>query len=364
VTTPAQSALSFHAGDEPYTLTGPPDWLTAHQRHLHECIPASTPTTTLPRVELEVHLSQQFFDTITQVVNDNPSRPLEPVPGVILHEATPEPGQRWYSIMADSVDHRPGAYTVRVTDRRIDLVIPPGQPEHRYPIRLVREAMIRTHEDAGGTLFHAAGVDLAGTGVMITGPRGAGKTTMTAALLSQNRASLLSNDRLIATPDGLLVAVPLPVPTGRGTIEAFAPLAAAVHGKAATLPPEFGSRLKHVFTARQFATALGATLTARTRPSLIVVPNLTDTTDPVTTRTLNTAQARTILTQNCFTPHDEFWRPWLLPRHTSTADLTAQATSTINRLTADLPCVQVSFGIRNPTNDLTTALADLTGVVR
>ncbi|HLS41286.1 MAG TPA: hypothetical protein VK038_11035 [Ornithinicoccus sp.] len=363
MTPPSQSTLSFHAGDVPFTLTGPADWLTDQQRHLHDCIPASTPTASLPGVELDVYLSQGYFNTITQVVNEAPGRDLEPVPGVVLREARPEPGQRWYAIASDDVDHRPGAYAVRVTGRHIDLVVPPGQPEHRYPIRLVREAMIRTHEDAGGTLFHAAGIDLAGTGVMVTGPRGAGKTTMTAALLSQPGTSLLSNDRLIAAPDGQLLAVPLPVPTGRGTIEAFDPLTAAVHGKAATLPPEFGSRIKHVFTARQFATAFDATLTDRTRPGLIVVPNLTDTTDPVATRSLDPDQARTLLAENCFTPRDEFWRPWLLPRHTSDADLTAQATATIDRLTS-LPCVQVSFGVRNPTSDLTAALADLTGVVR
>src|SRR5690606_18219430 len=112
VTPPSQSTLSFHAGDVPFTLTGPADWLTDQQRHLHDCIPASTPTASLPGVELDVYLSQGYFNTITQVVNEAPGRDLEPVPGVVLREARPEPGQRWYAIASDDVDHRPGAYAV------------------------------------------------------------------------------------------------------------------------------------------------------------------------------------------------------------------------------------------------------------
>src|SRR5436190_23452734 len=81
--------------------------------------------------------------------------------------------------------------------------------------------MLRTYEDKGRVIFHAAGVDVGGVGVMICGPRGAGKTTTTAALLRSTGASLLSNDRLIAHRGDRLVAVPLPVPTARGTIEAF-----------------------------------------------------------------------------------------------------------------------------------------------
>jgi hypothetical protein len=102
-------------------------------------------------------------------------------------------------IAADSVERQAGAYAVAAQERHIDLFLHSGTARpHRYPIRFMREAMLRTYEDAGGVIFHAAGVDAGGAGVMVNGRRGAGKTTITAALLRSGGAALLSNDRLIA----------------------------------------------------------------------------------------------------------------------------------------------------------------------
>jgi hypothetical protein len=67
---------------------------------------------------------------------------------------------------------------------------------------------------------------------------------------------MLSNDRLVAYQGDHVVAVPLPVPTARGTIQAFPELERLVRRTTANgseldrMPADFGSTVKHAFTAR------------------------------------------------------------------------------------------------------------------
>lgn len=205
---------------------------------------------------------------------------------------------------------------------------------------------------------------------MVCGPRGAGKTTITAALLRSTGAALLSNDRLIAHHGDHLVAVPLPVPTGRGTIEAFPELehsarrAMTEAAELGRMPADFGSTVKYAFTARQFAQALRADLVSASVLRLVVVPRLTDTREPARVRHLSAAQARQVIAENCFTPRDEFWvRPWLIPRQREDDLLHRQANAAIQRVTA-VPCVEVSFGVRNSITELVHTLDKIIGGIR
>jgi hypothetical protein len=203
---------------------------------------------------------------------------------------------------------------------------------------------------------------------MICGPRGAGKTTTAAALLRRfgPRARLLSNDRLLACDGQQAVAVPLPVPVARGTLDAFPALVAAVPAAQrarpgepglASLPRQFGTGRKIAFPARDFAAALGAGLAASSRLTAIIIPNLTDTADPVTVRRAGPGEALAALTASCFTPGDEFWRPWLVTRAQPDAALAAHAARRCRDLAASVPCAIVSSGTQGPPGGLGEALA-------
>jgi hypothetical protein len=366
-------AWTCHAGDVAFTITARARWLAAQRAFLSEFVTAPPGDLDLGSFSIRVHDSDAaYHQAACAAASGAATTRIEPVPGVVMLESAEPSGRRHYVITADEVEHQPGAYAVTAEGRRISLFLHSAVPRpHRYPVRLIREAMLRTYEDAGAVIFHAACVDVGGAGVMICGPRGAGKTTMAAALLRSAGAALLANDRVLALPGGRLVAVPLPVPAGRGTIEAFPELEQAARrapagtGGPAGLPAGFGSAVKHSFTARQFAAAFGAGLAPASALRLVVIARLADTRDPARLRRLPKASACRILAESCFTPRDEFWaRPWLVPRLRDDHELRHQADAAVAGIAAGIPCVEVSFGVRSPVADLARAADGLAAGLR
>ncbi|HEX5401757.1 MAG TPA: hypothetical protein VFX16_05590 [Pseudonocardiaceae bacterium] len=347
--------------------------MSVQRAYLSEFLTTPPGELDLGAFSIEVHTDDTAFRQLTEAIRrSGTTRSIEPVPGVLMHESREPTGRRGYVIATDTVEHQPGAYAVAVQGHDIELFTHTGTARpHRYPIRLVREAMLRTYEDAGGVIFHAAGVDVDGAAVMICGPRAAGKTTAMAALLRSPGTALLSNDRLVAYQGDHVVAVPLPVPTARGTIQAFPELERLVRRTTSSdrgldgMPADFGSTVKHAVTARQFAGAFGARLISQSALRLVVVPRLADTDEPAHARRLPVPEAREVVAANCFTPRDEFWvRPWLVPRQSSDEQLSRQASAAVEYIAANVPCIEVSFGVRNPVGDLACVLEQVAGGVR
>jgi hypothetical protein len=366
------STWECHAGDVAFAITAPSQWLSEQREYLSGFLTTPPGELDLGTFTIQMHSDDTAFRQIVSTITRSPvTRHIEPVPGLVMLESV-QPARRCYVIATDGVEHQAGAYAATAQGRHIDLFTHSGTTRtHRYPIRLIREAMLRTYEDTGGVVFHAAGVDVGGVGVMVCGPRGAGKTTTTAALLRSTGAALLSNDRLIAHQGNHLVAVPLPVPTARGTIEAFGELehsarrAMTETAELGMMPANFGSTVKHAFTARQFAQAFHTDLISASVLQLVVVPQLTDTREPARVRHLSPDEAHQVIAANSFTPRDEFWvRPWLIPRQRDDDLLHRQANAAIQHVTAAVPCVEVSFGVRNPITDLVHTLNKVIGGIR
>lgn len=109
----------------------------------------------------------------------------------------------------------------------------------------------------------------------------------------------------------------------------------------------------------------GAGLASTSTLRLVVVPQFANTCQPARLRRLPRRQARQVVAANCFTPRDEFWvRPWLIPRQKTDDLLRDQARTAIQHITAAVPCVEVSFGVRNPITDLERILGKLVGGIR
>jgi hypothetical protein len=329
----------------------------------------------LPRYQVSLHTGHEELARASARTADAPVTLVEPVPGVVLAASTGADGSRLFTVAGDQLENAPGTWAASISGGHVDLHVADPARGPRHVLRVIRELMLRAYEDAGAVVFHAAGVEADGGTVMICGPRGAGKTTAAAALLHQfgPRARLLSNDRLLAGDGHQVVAVPLPVPVARGTLGAFPALRAAVPAARrarpaepapATLPREFGTSAKIAFPARDFAAAFGAGLAASSQVTAIVIPSLTDTADPPAVRRARPAEAQAALSACCFTPADEFWRPWLVARALPDADLAARADRRCRQLAESVPCVTVSSGVRGPLDGFAEALAAVTGAAR
>lgn len=367
MTTRSEVTRTFHLGDLAVTLTAPAPWAQRQHEYLEQYLPRPRlGDDDLGTFHLAIYPYDAQFRELTQLIRQAPDAELvEPIPGVVLLEAREPSGARNYAVHADVLEHQLDAYAVRVHHRHIELYLPRGARDG-YPLRLMREAMLRTYEDHGDTVFHAAGADIAGHGVLICGPRSAGKTTLLTQLIRATRAAVLSNDRLIVQPSGRMVAVPLPVPVARGTLESVpeltqaAPTSSRPQPAVSQLPRHFGAERKAVFTAREYASALNTSITAGSWLNTILVPCLSDSTEPIGIRTLSATETEDTLRANCFTPHDEFWqRPWLVPRTTPDAELQSRSLQLIRGLANRVTCVEIRFGIRNSPEELTQVLADL-----
>lgn len=354
--------LTRHAGDVELTITTPPAQRQPTATHLDQYLPGPLGGHPMGAYHFTAHPGPAITSSAIAAWTPHAQASITPVPGVTLTETTVPDGRRRYTVASDTLEHRPGAWAAQVSGKAIDLYAADPHRMPRYLLRLIREVMLREYENSGGIVFHAAGAALPGGAVMICGPPGSGKTSTLAAILSQarQRSALLSNDRLIAMGHRL-IAVPLPVPLARGTLEAVPNLRAACPAPVDDMPLVFGTRDKTALAALGFACAFGAGLTPAATARLLIVPHLVDSNQPPLIERLSPAQALQVLDTSCFTPTDEFWRPWLVPRTRPDEHLAQAAHTACAHLAHALACHRVTFGIRRPIESLTSALSDLIG---
>lgn len=360
-------ALPRYAGDIPLAIEVLPSDRVRTAAHLAQYLPGPVGDQRMDGYRFTVHTEPAMARTALAEWAGQAERTLMPIPGVVLTETAQDSGRRRYTLLRDALENRPGAWAVQIDGTVIDLYTADAVRAPRYLLRLIREVMLRSYENSGGLVFHAAGAHLPGGAVMICGPGSAGKTTVLAGLLSATcgHAALLSNDRLIVVPRARpqAIAVPLPVPVARGTLEAFPALADRCEVPISALPRVFGTRDKTALPARVFATALGSGLAASSSLRSVIVPRLTDSAQRPRIQRLDPGRARRVLDESCFTPTDEFWSPWLLPRTRPDRELRNTARHACALLAETLTCHLVTFGVRRPVHTLTAALADLIGAL-
>ena len=97
-------------------------------------------------------------------------------------------------------------------NRMVDLYIGPDNPEAQYVVsRVVRAIIVGQALADGWSMLHASCVEVDGLGLLTVGDKGAGKTALMMALITQRRGSYVSNDKLLAKRiDGVLYAHGLP----------------------------------------------------------------------------------------------------------------------------------------------------------
>jgi len=120
-------------------------------------------------------------------------------------------------------------FEVAYASRAVTLLTEPGNADGRIALmRILRELGINRAQRRGGLLLHAAAMAVGDRGIVITGPKGAGKTSLLIHALRARSARYVSNDRVVVPAAGrpLATGVPTIVALRRGTLDLFPSLAA------------------------------------------------------------------------------------------------------------------------------------------
>ncbi|MFR9722016.1 hypothetical protein ACL02R_01425 [Streptomyces sp. MS19] len=234
---------------------------------------------------------------------------------------------------------------------RVHIVLrPEAERGERYLMRVIREIVLRCGEHRGWIAFHASATAIAGAGVLIPGPSGAGKTTVLAALAAHARADLIASDRALVTEDAArVVGVPLSVRIAGGTLAALDRGALALPHPGHRLPGGFRAVRKAAFAPRDFAYAAHARVRESAPLALVVLPRLSDDDQPLTVAFPRSGGLLSQLAAACCTPHDEDWlQPWFAERTRSLGDLRRGADAVLGAMAAGVPVMTLTAGVRTP----------------
>lgn len=103
-------------------------------------------------------------------------------------------------------------FRISPSDHMVSLYISPGNPEAPYVVsRAVRAIIVGQALADGWSTLHASCAEVDGCGLLTVGSKGAGKTALMMALVTQRHGKYVSNDKLLAKRiDGVLRVQGLP----------------------------------------------------------------------------------------------------------------------------------------------------------
>ncbi len=176
---------------------------------------------------------------------------------------------------------------LREPNGRVRILEAAGSPERARSsrvalMRVVREWGQELTLRSGGLVFHAGAIEHRGRAVLVSGPKGAGKTSLVAALLGRTPGlRLLANDRVDTEATGLRCwGLPTIVSVRPGTLDYLPELGSRLAGAAVdhtrrpgeAAPPRTLSDDRIGLSPSQWAHLLGVEQAAAARPVAIVYP--------------------------------------------------------------------------------------------
>lgn len=240
-------------------------------------------------------------------------------------------------------------------------VAPGPSPDAEYePARLVRELLIADLERRTAVPLHAGAVSLGGRGVLICGPRGAGKTTLICHLLEHAGADFVANDRLFAVAGRRPRAVSWPwgIRIGLDTCAASPALSRWLAGRRRLAYPQPGWDLedpgrqpagggeaaKLELTAAELAAAMGARVLGTVPVDLLVDLRYRTGHSEHTVEPLDPGVVAEDMERESEHVATDVYRDWLDLGLSSRGPVTPRGREAVSALARGVPAVRLTYG--------------------
>lgn len=236
-------------------------------------------------------------------------------------------------------------------------------------LRILREIILRIHENNGSIFYHAGAVQVQGKGFLISGEAASGKTTLILKLI-KNGATYIANDRVFLhrVKTGIeQIYFPISMRVGLGTVFNMDELNKIVHEypwsrqqtetidyynqcvQSENFP--FHCTKKLEITSQELSQIFGVSRLEKSPVNYILFPKLDLRIKNPTVRLVSPIEAEERLNKQCMTPFDKNWvNSWLYPRNIEIPELRSGADSLIKELSTTVKCIEINFGSYIPEN--------------
>lgn len=251
-----------------------------------------------------------------------------------------------------------GGYTVITTDDP-DAVM--------NSARHLREIGYRLAENDGWVCLHASAATIDGSGILIVGDSGAGKSSIALAAATGEGGAFLANDRtMISVSAGTAlraVAMPGPIRLNGGTLHALgfsdAPQWHLTRPKPASASDwqRFQGNSKLHILPEEWHERTGTPLASAMSVDLVVFPRVVHGAEQVEVRPIGPGTARELLQAQCMSPRDDVYVCDWLGIHDANLQNRAARTVEVLDALAGRPAVELTFGTKVPYRTVRAAIS-------
>ena len=192
----------------------------------------------------------------------------------------------------------------------------------RTAVRLMRQLMLRRAERQGGRDAHGAAIVLNGSGLVMAGLPGAGKSTVALTLAQMHGASLVASDRLVLLPteggDWVVAGTPVPWRIADGTISGVSKLADAFAGGIDLYRGNDLVEGKHELITEELSAMLGVDSSFETPLEAVIVLSRSSAT---AVSEVHGTRKLPLLARTLFNPGDRLFVTDWLGKHTLVQDV-------------------------------------------
>lgn len=236
------------------------------------------------------------------------------------------------------------------------------------PLRIIREILLRSLENNMEIFFHASAIEYKGSGIIITGDSGAGKTSLMTHFVANSDAAFLANDRVIITKSNELIIkqFPLPIRLGMGTAKQYNELlkAAKFQRKQSRYVEkalkDFPIKEHHYenvgkleLTPKEFSDLFNSNFIDTAKLKLIIIPSIQFNSDEIKIFELTEDEKKEYLNDGCFTPTDESrLKDWVENLEYDFVTLKENSNKIIGDMILNCKIIKLEFGTKSSVADL------------